>query len=71
MSRFDSYLAAFSVRVADELTLTALRMALNRRSPPPGLVHHSDRGSQYASRDYIALLETNRIRIGMSRKRNP
>src|SRR4029077_18356446 len=45
-------------------------MALNRRSPPPGLAHHSDRGSQYASRDYIALLEANRIRI-MSCKGNP
>jgi putative transposase len=55
----------------DELTLTALRRALERRSPPPGLVHHSDRGSQYASGDYIALLEANRIRISMSRKGNP
>ncbi len=55
----------------DELTLTALRMALDRRSPSPGLVHHSDRGSQYASRDYIALLEANHLRISMSRKGNP
>jgi putative transposase len=55
----------------DELTLTALRMALDRRLPPPGLVHHSDRGSQYASRDYTALLEANNVRISMSRKGNP
>jgi putative transposase len=55
----------------DELTLTALRMALDRRLPSPGLVHHSDRGSQYASRDYLALLEANHIRISMSRKGNP
>jgi transposase InsO family protein len=55
----------------DELTLSALRMAIRRRTPPPGLVHHSDRGSQYASRDYIALLEANRIRISMSRRGNP
>jgi putative transposase len=55
----------------DELTLTALRMALDRRLSSPGLVHHSDRGSQYASRDYIALLEGNHIRISMSRKGNP
>jgi transposase InsO family protein len=55
----------------DELTLTALRMALDRRLPRPGLVHHSDRGSQYASSDYIALLETNHIRISMSRRGNP
>jgi len=55
----------------DELTLTALRMALANRAPLPGLVHHSDRGSQYASRDYIALLQANQIRISMSRKGNP
>ena len=36
----------------DDLTLTALRMALSRRTVEPGLVHHSDRGSQYASGDY-------------------
>ena len=55
----------------DELTLTALRMALARRIPRPGLVHHSDPGSQYASRAYIALLEGNQICISMSRKGNP
>jgi transposase InsO family protein len=55
----------------DELTLTALRMALANRVPLPGLVHHSDRGSQYASRDYIELLKTNQIRISMSRRGNP
>ena len=55
----------------DELTLAALRMAIDRRSPPTGLVHHSDRGSQYASHDYIDLLEAHQIRISMSRKGNP
>lgn len=55
----------------DELTLTALRMAIRQRTPPPELVHHSDRGSQYASGDYIALLEANHIRVSMSRKGNP
>jgi putative transposase len=55
----------------DELTLTALRMAIARRAPLTGLVHHSDRGSQYASRDYIELLQANQIRISMSRKGNP
>ena len=55
----------------DELTLTALRMALANRVPLPGLVHHSDRGSQYASRDYIELLQANQIRISMSRRCNP
>jgi transposase InsO family protein len=55
----------------DELTLTALRMALANRGPLLGLVHHSDRGSQYASRDYIELLKANQIRISMSRRCNP
>jgi transposase InsO family protein len=55
----------------DELPLAALRMALSRRKPPPGLVHHSDRGSQYASHEYTELLEANQITISMSRKGNP
>ena len=45
----------------DALTLTALRMALSRRVVGPGLVHHSDRGSQYASNDYTDLLKANGI----------
>jgi putative transposase len=55
----------------DELTLSALRMALSRRVAGPGLVHHSDRGSQYASSDYTGLLQDNGIQISMSRKGNP
>jgi putative transposase len=55
----------------DELTLTALRMALSRRRAQPGLVHHSDRGSQYASNDYTELLKQQGIDISMSRKANP
>jgi|SRR5579872_857779 len=55
----------------EELTLNALRMALARRVVRPGLVHHSDCGSQYASNDYTALLQGNGIRIIMSRKGNP
>jgi putative transposase len=55
----------------DELTLTALRMALSRRVVQAGLVHHSDRGSQYASNDYTDLLKANAIDISMSRKGNP
>ena len=53
------------------LTLQALRMALARRRPVPGLVHHSDRGVQYASRDYTQLLQDHGIRISMSRKAHP
>ena len=55
----------------DELTLAALRMALARRVVQPGLVHHSDRGSQYASNDYTDLLKAHKIDISMSRKGNP
>lgn len=55
----------------DELTMAALRMALARRIPAPGLVHHSDRGVQYASRDYTDLLKAREITISMSRKGNP
>ena len=54
-----------------ELTLQALRMALAQRRPVPGLVHHSDRGVQYASRDYTRLLQDHGIQISMSRKANP
>lgn len=54
-----------------ELTLAALRMALSRRAIQPGLVHHSDRGSQYASKDYTDLLKAHGIEISMSRKGNP
>ena len=53
------------------LVLEALRMALTRRRPRPGLVHHSDRGVQYASHDYTAQLEQRGIRISMSRAATP
>ena len=55
----------------DELTIAALQMALESRSPTPGLVHHSDRGVQYASADYTGLLKDRQITISMSRKGNP
>ena len=55
----------------DLLTLAALRMALSRRTVTPALVHHSDRGVQYASGDYTQLLKDHDIRISMSRKANP
>jgi putative transposase len=53
------------------LALQALRRARGRRQPAPGLVHHSDRGVQYASRDYTQLLHDHGIRISMSRKAHP
>lgn len=54
-----------------ELTLAALRMALKQRRPGPGLVHHSDRGVQYAAHDYTQLLRDHQIQISMSRRGNP
>jgi putative transposase len=53
------------------LTLEALRMALRRRRPAPGLVHHSDQGVQYAASDYVDLLAAHSIQISMSRRGNP
>jgi putative transposase len=53
------------------LTLDALGMALAQRRSAPGLVHHSDRGVQYASTDYTDLLKANGIVISMSRRGNP
>lgn len=53
-----------------ELALSALRMALADRTVTKGLVHHSDRGVQYASLDYTALLKELGIRISMSRRGN-
>ena len=50
------------------LVLAALEHALQRRQPAPGLLHHSDRGSQYASAEYQALLAQAQIRSSMSRK---
>jgi transposase InsO family protein len=55
----------------DELTLAAVQMAIARRVIHPGLVHHSDRGSQYASNDYTDLLKDHGIDISMSRRANP
>jgi transposase InsO family protein len=54
-----------------ELAVAALRMAFVERQPAPGLVHHSDRGVQYASHDYTGMLKQNQAIISMSRKGNP
>jgi transposase InsO family protein len=54
-----------------ELAVTALHMALLERKPPPGLVHHSDRGVQYASQGYTEMLKQHQAHISMSRKGNP
>jgi transposase InsO family protein len=62
---------ALDRELSTELTLQALVMALEQRRPAAGLVHHSDRGVQYASRDYTELLRAHGIQISMSRKANP
>ena len=54
-----------------ELALAALRMALLTRRMQPGLVHHSDRGVQYACPAYTELLDTHEIQISMGRRGNP
>ncbi len=56
--------------LTDELTLKALRMALAQRQPATGLLHHSDRGGQYASNDYRQLLEKVQAVASMSRRGN-
>lgn len=53
------------------LTLTALRKAIAERQPRPGLVHHSDRGLQYASSDYVQVLRQWGVELSMSRAGNP
>jgi putative transposase len=53
------------------LAIAALRMALTQRNPPSGLVHHSDRGVQYASLDYTEMLQRHQVTISMSRRGNP
>jgi transposase InsO family protein len=54
-----------------ELVLDALQMALRRRRPPPGMLRHSDRGSQYAAADYVTVLEKHGIVPSMSAAGNP
>lgn len=61
---------AMDSRMTRELVMGALRMARFRRKPAPGLLHHSDRGSQYCSHDYQALLAEYGMQASMSRKGN-
>lgn len=55
-------------RMNRELPLRALHMAVQRRCPPPGLIHHTDQGSQYASGDYQAALKAQGMVCSMSAK---
>lgn len=62
---------AMQSHIDRSLTLNALKMALAGRQPAAGLIHHSDRGSQYACGDYQAMLAQHGIRCSMSRKGDP
>jgi transposase InsO family protein len=57
-----------SSRIDEELCLAALRKALGTRRPPAGMIHHTDRGSQYCARDYRRLLAKAGLVVSMSRK---
>jgi putative transposase len=62
---------AISRNIDTALSLSALRMAIQSRNPLPGVIHHSDRGVQYASHDYIEELKSYEFQISMSRRGNP
>jgi len=57
--------------LASRLAIAALEQAITKRQPPPGVVHHSDRGVQYACEEYVAILEKQRMIPSMSRPANP
>ncbi len=61
---------AMGPSLATALPLAALHMALRRRRPAPGLLHHSDRGCQYASADYRSMLAEHGCLASMSRRGN-
>jgi transposase InsO family protein len=53
------------------VAVTALQQAIGQRQPPPGVVHHSDQGTQYASAEYAAVLQASQMVASMSRPANP
>jgi transposase InsO family protein len=57
--------------LATRLPKAALEQAIAKRQPPPGLVHHSDRGVQYASDEYVKVLQQRQMIPSMSRPANP
>ena len=61
---------ALKATLSQVLVLTALDMALRRRQPAQGLLHHTDRGSQYAAGAYQQILDANGMVVSMSRKGN-
>jgi putative transposase len=73
MDLFSRKIIAWKVEnhMRKELPLEVLRQAILLRRPKEGIIHHSDRGAQYCSNDYIKELKTNHFQISMSRKGNP
>jgi putative transposase len=61
---------ALGERITKDLVITSLRMAVKRKQPDPGLIHHSDRGSQYCSSDFVRFLGLFKMKASMSRKGN-
>ena len=61
---------SLSNRMTKKLVMDALRMTIWRRRPAPGLIFHSDRGSQYCSNDFQKMLKTHGMVSSMSRKGN-
>lgn len=62
---------AISKRIDGKLTLDALNMAIARRRPPKGVIHHTDRGVQYLCSGYVKKLKSNHFHLSCSRKGNP
>jgi putative transposase len=69
---FSRFVVGWAISAVNDrhLTIRALDAALKRRCPDSGLLHHSDQGSPYASEDYQAILEAQRITCSMSRRGN-
>jgi len=69
---FSRYVVGWAISAVNDhrLTLKALEMAVRRRCPEPGLLHHSDRGCTYTCEDYQAYLATQGITCSMSRRAN-
>jgi transposase InsO family protein len=72
LDSFSRFIVGWAVSAVNDrhLTLKALAMALKRRCPATGLLHHSDQGSTYASEDYQRMLDANGITCSMSRRGN-
>jgi putative transposase len=62
---------SLAAHMRKELAVTALKMAITQRQPDKELIHHSDRGSQYCSHDYIDILKEKEMNISMSKKGDP